>query len=163
MSPPTLFIFCVHTISGNFFYLVKQRRSISQESRALADRCHNESKYFWSRTSSSKVQIFWEGHKILRNLHCRFDRHYIGQIYCGDFAKFCGLLRIYELYLPFYWIFINFYSLATIHGCIMSFWQVVQCWIWWQLLNIRLLFVFLLVKKRTDFCASFGEKSPIPF
>ena len=22
---------------------------------------------------------------------------YIGQIYCGDFAKFCGLLRIYEL------------------------------------------------------------------
>ena len=46
MSPPTLFIFCVHTISGNFFYLVKQRRSISQESRALADRCHNGVKIF---------------------------------------------------------------------------------------------------------------------
>ena len=46
-----------------------------------------------------KVHIFWEGHKILRNLHCRFefDRYYIGQIYGGDFAKFCGLLRIYEL------------------------------------------------------------------
>ena len=28
----------------------------------------------------------------------RFDWHYIGQIYIGDFAKFCGLLRIYELY-----------------------------------------------------------------
>ena len=24
--------------------------------------------------------------------------HYIGQIYGADFAKFCGLLRIYELY-----------------------------------------------------------------
>ena len=27
---------------------------------------------------------------------------YIGQIYGGDFAKKCGLLRMYELYLP--WI-----------------------------------------------------------
>ena len=25
------------------------------------------------------------------------DWHYIGQIYGGDFAKFCGLLRISEL------------------------------------------------------------------
>ena len=46
-----------------------------------------------------KVHIFWEGHKNLRNLHCRFGWHYIGQIYGGDFSKFCGLLRIYELYL----------------------------------------------------------------
>ena len=45
-----------------------------------------------------KVHIFWEGHKILRNLHRRFDQYYIGQIYSGDFAKFGGLLRIYELY-----------------------------------------------------------------
>ena len=44
-----------------------------------------------------KVHIFWEGHKILRNLHHRFERYYIGQIYGGDLAKFCGLLRIYEL------------------------------------------------------------------
>ena len=44
-----------------------------------------------------KVHIFWEGHKILRNLHRRFDRYYIGQIYGGDFAKICGHLRIYEL------------------------------------------------------------------
>ena len=34
----------------------------------------------------------------MRNLHHRFDRYYIGQIYGGDFAKMCGLLRIYELY-----------------------------------------------------------------
>ena len=44
-----------------------------------------------------KVHIFWEGHKILRNLHQLFDCQYIGQIIGGDFAKFCGLLRIYQL------------------------------------------------------------------
>ena len=44
-----------------------------------------------------KGQIFWEGHKMLQNLHFRFDWHYIGQIYGGDFAKFWGHLRIYEL------------------------------------------------------------------
>ena len=32
---------------------------------------------------------------ILRNLHCRFVLCSAGQIYGGDFAKFCGLLRIY--------------------------------------------------------------------
>ena len=47
----------------------------------------------------NKVHIFWEGHKISRNLNRRFDLYYIGQIYGGDFAKICGLLRIYELYL----------------------------------------------------------------
>ena len=45
-----------------------------------------------------KVHIFWEGHTILGNLHQRFDRYYIRQIYAGDFTKFCGLLRIYELH-----------------------------------------------------------------
>ena len=45
-----------------------------------------------------KVDIVWEGHKILRNLHLTFDWHYIGQKLGEDFAKFCGLLRIYELY-----------------------------------------------------------------
>ena len=42
--------------------------------------------------------MFWEGHEILRNLHRRFDRYYLVQIYGGDFEKNCGLLRIYELY-----------------------------------------------------------------
>ena len=51
-----------------------------------------------SRFANFKVHIFWEGHKILWNLHRRFDRYYIGQIYSGDFAKICDLLRIYELY-----------------------------------------------------------------
>ena len=35
----------------------------------------------------------------MRNLNLRFDRYYIGQTYDGDFAKICGLLRIYELYM----------------------------------------------------------------
>ena len=45
-----------------------------------------------------QVHIFWEGHKILRNLYQLFDWQYIGQIIGGDFPKFCGLLKIYELY-----------------------------------------------------------------
>ena len=45
-----------------------------------------------------KIHLLWEGHKIFQNLHHRFDSYYIGQIYSGDFPKFCGLLRIYELY-----------------------------------------------------------------
>ena len=31
---------------------------------------------FWL---GGKVQLFWEGHKILQNLHLTFDWHYIGQ------------------------------------------------------------------------------------
>ena len=34
----------------------------------------------------------------MQNFHRRFDWHYIDQIYGGDFAKFHGLLSIYELY-----------------------------------------------------------------
>ena len=48
-----------------------------------------------------KVHIFWESHKFLQNLHHRFVLCSNGQIYGGDFAKFCGLLRIYELYKLF--------------------------------------------------------------
>ena len=46
-----------------------------------------------------KVHIFWEVHKILQNLHLRFILCSTGQIYGEDFAKFCGILRIYELYM----------------------------------------------------------------
>ena len=45
-----------------------------------------------------KVHIFWEGHKILQNLHLTFDSMYCSQKLGEDFEKFCGLLRIYELY-----------------------------------------------------------------
>ena len=33
----------------------------------------------------------------MQNLHQLFDGQFIGQIFGGDFAKFCGLIRIYEL------------------------------------------------------------------
>ena len=44
-----------------------------------------------------KVHVFWEGHKILRNLHQLFDWQNIGQINGGDLAKYFGLRRISEL------------------------------------------------------------------
>ena len=56
---------------------------------------------------SNKVYIICGGHKILRNLHSRFVLCSASQIYGGDFAKFCGLPRIYELYT--FWI-INFHE-----------------------------------------------------
>ena len=39
--------------------------------------------------------------KILRNLPLTFDNSTYGQKLGEDFAKFCGLLRIYELYMNF--------------------------------------------------------------
>ena len=55
------------------------------------------SHFFWNKLPN-KVHKFWEGHNILQKLNCRFVLCSNGQIYGGDFAKFCGLLRIYELY-----------------------------------------------------------------
>ena len=55
--------------------------------------------FFWMKwkivlgicSDLSKVHIFWEGYKILQNLHLTF-------VLCsGDFTKFCGLLRQHEL------------------------------------------------------------------
>ena len=46
-----------------------------------------------------KVHTFWEGHKILRNFQLTFDCMYCSQKLGEDFAKFCGILRIYELYI----------------------------------------------------------------
>ena len=48
--------------------------------------------------ASIKVHKFWEDHKILRNLHQLFVLCTASQTISGDFTKFCGLLRIYELY-----------------------------------------------------------------
>ena len=45
-----------------------------------------------------KVHILWEGHKILWNIHCRFVLCSASQIYGGDFTKFIGVIKIYELY-----------------------------------------------------------------
>ena len=51
-------------------------------------------RFFKKIISLCKVHIFWEGHKILRNLHQSFVLCTASQIIGGDFAKFCGLLRI---------------------------------------------------------------------
>ena len=47
----------------------------------------------------NKVHIFSAGHEILRNLHLTFVLCSASQKLGKDLAKFCGLLRIYELYL----------------------------------------------------------------
>ena len=52
---------------------------------------------FWLPKKPVKVHKFWERHKFLLNLHRRFVLCSNGQIHGGDFAKFCGFLRIYEL------------------------------------------------------------------
>ena len=44
-----------------------------------------------------KVHIFWEAHKILRNLHRKFVLCSASQIYGEDFAKFCGLFQILKI------------------------------------------------------------------
>ena len=54
-----------------------------------------------------KVHTFWEGHKTLRNLHLTFVLCGASQKYGGDFAKFCGLLRIYELYIIYLNLFMK--------------------------------------------------------
>ena len=45
--------------------------------------CGVESYKDWNGTyfdnTTGKVHIFWEGHKILQNIHLTFDWHYIGQ------------------------------------------------------------------------------------
>ena len=50
-------------------------------------------------TCKTTVHIFWEGRKTLRNLHFTFVLSMLRQSkVVGEFAKLCGLLRIYELY-----------------------------------------------------------------
>ena len=48
--------------------------------------------------------------KFLRNLPLTFDYSTYGQKLGEDFAKFCGLLRIYELYLLIGGFFLVFFS-----------------------------------------------------
>ena len=87
------FIFSLFYFWQLFFFLSRYAKSISWQI------CWNTCKYTRKTLSSFKVHKFWEGHKILWNLHHTFYWHYIGQIYGGNFSKFCGLLRIYDLHL----------------------------------------------------------------
>ena len=86
--------------------------------------------------------MFWEGHKIFWYLHQLFDWQYIGQIIRGDFAKFCGLLRIYELYKRLQWFWFSKFSCDKIihyflkvyyrafYVTIIFFWLVCVFWVW---------------------------------
>ena len=46
----------------------------------------------------AKVHTFWEGHKILWNLHSRFDVYYIGKSKEVILQKICDLLTKPQLY-----------------------------------------------------------------
>ena len=81
---------------SNLMYIIMQKNTL-KICRAVEKEVQNP----WMPSHSSKiyikVHIFWEGHKFLQNLHHRFVVCSNGQIYAGDFAKCCGLLKIYEL------------------------------------------------------------------
>ena len=69
----------------------------------------------------------------MRNLHCRFDRYYIGQIYGEDFAEFCGLLRIYKLYQSI--------RLSTSSSVSVVYVLILSCSSRFTLLNCRVWFL----------------------
>ena len=98
-----LFSAGVFFIIGNSicFFARRQKWFMSKSAYVTAEhfKLNLTSLYHIPVLSFSKYHIFWEGHKILRNLHYRFVLCSKGQIYGGDFAKFCVFLWwIYELY-----------------------------------------------------------------
>ena len=104
------------TVARYFFFYIKKRMFFnsnfhcSQLQLSYQPKCNRFNKWVTICILNSlfmyivffcnKVHIFWEGHNVLQNLHRRFVLCSDSQIYGGDFAKFCGLLRIYELYEP---------------------------------------------------------------
>ena len=85
-------------------YFLKTKTSFRHFNKHRPTHCLN---WYWFIETDSvlenigKVHIFWEGHKFLQNLHHRFVLCSNGQIYGEDFAIFCDLLRIYQLYKTF--------------------------------------------------------------
>ena len=61
-----------------------QEHSLSRCRSRLFVRVQPENTYIFFQ---GKVHIFWEGHKILRNLHLTFDCMYCSQNLGEDFAK----------------------------------------------------------------------------
>jgi hypothetical protein len=91
----------VQVIEKNFW----NSRLKAENFQKFWDHSNNSFKQWKVRTIFGKVHIFWEGHKILHNLPRTFDCMYCSQKLGEDFAKFCGLLRIYELYQKLFWPF----------------------------------------------------------
>ena len=74
-----------HTYLVEFTY---RHNSQCVECQSLFAQCKKEGEHF------VKVHIFWEGHKILPNLHHRFDSYYIGRTNLRWwFHKFFTLLK----------------------------------------------------------------------
>ena len=65
-------------------------------------------------SGSIKVHIFWEGHTILQNFHFTFVLYSVSQKWGEEFAKFCGLLRIYVWTLQTSLILLLFYCLMCV-------------------------------------------------
>ena len=85
------------SVARNWLRVERENHKIDvteRSSRCLCSYTHIQKPIF---TQKSKVHIFWEGHKILRNLHLTFNYSTYSQKLEEDFAKFCGLLRMYEL------------------------------------------------------------------
>ena len=79
----SLFLFLLRIEMESFFFLYM---------------CYISTKFLEIIDFCVKVHIFWEAHKILRNFHHRFVLCSNSLIYVGNFVKFRGPLRIYELY-----------------------------------------------------------------
>ena len=77
--------------------------------------------YFRKRMFSQffvKVHIFWESHKILRNLHRRFDHFYIGQI-SQKFVAFSEYMNFIfskskNIWIAVYWMLCKFFDFLPI-------------------------------------------------
>ena len=70
------------------FWKVKSHVHVSKRNYFFAAKVHTHTPAFFTSRLRLKVHIFWEGHKILRNLPLTFDRMYCSQKLGEDFAKF---------------------------------------------------------------------------
>ena len=115
------FMWHLRVVSNHYYYVIsflslseKQIRTFTNQSKVVQGRGfeadslpqNQRGKKLTLRKSSwnfrplwlsikNKVHIFWEGHKILQNLPLTFDYSTYSQKLGEDFAKFCGLLRLY--------------------------------------------------------------------
>ena len=80
--------------SGLFQHGIHTHQTCSKNSQISS---HFEWAYKSKLCILFNVRIFWEGHKVLQNLHLTFVNSTYRQKKGEEFAEFCGLLRIYEL------------------------------------------------------------------
>ena len=74
------------------------------------------------KENNDKVHIFWEGHQILRNLHCRFDWHFMDKStveISQNFVAFSEYMNFNMGKLQQVIVFI-FYILGGLHRCLAT-------------------------------------------